>query len=122
MNELRNSLIVIGLTLRAFSTAESDCFAPPAEFAHRTLPTRSPLNAAADDVTLNVALTLAPGATGSQSSRTFLSVPGTTAVHPLGTDMLKFDAVAGATVVFVNVTVVSCEDPGRTSGARRLAP
>ena len=31
---------------------------------------------------------------------------------PLGTEMLNLTPVAGAPVVFVNVTVVSCEDPG----------
>src|SRR5678815_1217665 len=112
MNELRNSLIVIGLTLRTFSTAVSDCFVPPAAFVHRALPTRSPLKAAVDDVTVKVALTLAPGAIGTAIVADALDVPGTTAVHPLGTDRLNSTPVAGAPVVFVNVTVVSCDEPG----------
>src|SRR6186713_2979841 len=111
MNELRNSLIVIGLTLRTFSTAVSDCFAPPAAFVHRALPTRSPLKAAVADVTLNVALTLAPGAIGSAIVAEVLAVPVTTAAHPLGTDKLNSTPPSGAPVVFVNVTVVSCDEP-----------
>src|ERR1700685_1821720 len=59
---MRNSLIFTGLTLRTFSAGVSDCALPPV--VHRALPTRSPLNAAGPEVTLKVALTLAPGATG----------------------------------------------------------
>ena len=72
------------------------------------LPTRSPLKAAGPEVTLNFALTLAPGATGSAMP----VEPDARTVHPLGAEMLSFTPVAGAPVVFVNVTVVSCEDPG----------
>ena len=40
-------------------------------------------------------------------------VPGTTEVHCLlGTEMLSFTPTAGDPVVFVNVTVDSCEDCG----------
>ena len=62
---MRNSLILIGLTFRTFSAVVSDCFPPVAGFVHEALPTRSPLKAAGPEVTLKVALTLAPGATGS---------------------------------------------------------
>src|SRR5437868_6299052 len=60
---MRNSLILIGLTLRTFSIVVSDCLAPAAGFVHEAVPTRSPLNAAGPEVTVNVALTVSPGAT-----------------------------------------------------------
>ena len=110
---MRNSLILIGLTFRTFSAVVSDCFLPFGGFVHETLPTRSPLKAAGPEVTLKVALTLAPGATGSAIVADVLVVPGTMEVHCLlGTVMLNWTPTAGAPVVFVNVTVVSCEDPG----------
>src|SRR3990172_2501080 len=109
---MRNSLILIGLTFRTFSTVVSDCVLPVVEFVHETLPIKSPLNAAGPDVTLKVALTLAPGATGSAFVTDVLVVPATEEVHCLGTEMLNVTAVAGPPVVFVNVTVVSCDDPG----------
>src|SRR5450755_518876 len=94
----RNSLILIGLTFRTFSAVVSDCLPPCPGFVHEALPVRSPLKAAGPDVTRKVALTLAPGATE---------------VHCLlGTEMLSFTPTAGDPVVFVNVTVDSCEDRG----------
>src|SRR3954471_11649651 len=101
----RNSLILTGLTLRAFWAVLSVCVRLLA--VQEALPTRSPLKAAGPEVTLNVALTVAPGAT--------VSVTGAAVrvtVHCRGTVMLNFRTVTGAPVVFVNVTVVSCEDPG----------
>ena len=62
---MRNSLILIGLTLRTFSAVVSDCVTPLVACFHEARPTRSPLKAAGPEVTLKVALTLAPGATGS---------------------------------------------------------
>src|SRR5208283_4656991 len=57
--------------------------------------------------------TLAPGATGSAIVTDVLAVPGTKEVHCLlGAVMLNLTPTAGAPVVFVNVTVVSCADPG----------
>src|SRR3984885_1452686 len=121
MNELvglvlvpvRNSLILIGLTLRTFSAVVSDCRPPCPGLVHEALPVRSPLKAAGPDVTRNVALTLAPGATGSGNVTDVRVVPGTTEVHCLpGTEMLSFTPTAGDPVVFVNVTVDSCEDRG----------
>src|SRR5215208_1257541 len=103
---IRNSLILIGLTFRTFSAVVSTCV-PPAAFVHRAVPTRSPLKGAGPDVTLNVALTLAPGATGSAKLSTVLTVSGITDVHCLGRAILNWRLVAGAPVVFVNVTVVS---------------
>ena len=38
--------------------------------------------------------------------------PEAAAVHPVGAEMLNLTPEAGAPVVFVNVTVVSCEDRG----------
>src|SRR6202012_2033125 len=68
MNELvglvlvpvRNSLILIGLTFRTFSVLVA-LFRPPLPgLLHVSSATRSPPNAAGPEVTLNVALTLAP--------------------------------------------------------------
>jgi len=100
---MRNSLILIGLTFRTFSAVVSDRFAPLVGFVQEALPTRSPVNTVGPEVTLKVALTLAPGATGSVK----VVEPEATAVHPFGAEMLSFTFVAGAPVVFVNVTVVS---------------
>ena len=61
---------------------------------------------------MKVALTLAPGATGSAIVADVLVLPETKEVHCLGAEMLNWTPTAGAPVVFVNVTVVSCEDPG----------
>src|ERR1017187_194190 len=109
---MRNSLILIGLTFRTFSAVVSDCF-PLVGSVHETLATRSPLKAAGPEVTLKVALTLAPGATGSAKVFDVLFVPETTDVHYLlGTEMLNSTPLAGAPVVLVNVTLVSCEPPG----------
>src|ERR1035437_7193026 len=108
---MRNSLILIGLTFRTFSATVSDCFALVG-LVHETLPTRSPLKAAGPEVTLKLALTLAPGATGSTNVFDVWVAPATKEVHCLGTKMLNWTPAAGAPVVFVNVTVVSCEDPG----------
>src|ERR1035441_2644323 len=109
---MRNSLILIGLTFRTFSAAVSDCFALVG-LVFSALTIRSPLKAAGPEVTLKVALTLAPGATGSANVFDVLVVPETTDVHCLlGTEMLNSTPCAGAPVVLVNVTVVSCEPPG----------
>src|ERR1019366_650233 len=105
---MRNSLILIGLTFRTFSAVVSDCFLPFAGFVHETLPTRSPLKAAGPEVTLKVALTLAPGATGAA----IVVVPEATEVHPVGTERLNLTPAAGAPVLFVNERVVSCEERG----------
>ena len=85
---MRSSLILIGLTFRTFSTVVSDCFLP-LWFVHRALPTRSPLNAAGPEVTLKVALTLAPGATGSANDFDVSLVPATNEVHCCGAETLN---------------------------------
>src|SRR4051794_11650930 len=102
---MRNSLILIGLAFRTFSAAVSECFAPAV--VHEAFATRSPLNADEPEVTLNVALTVAPGATVSVEAGDVFA-----AVHPLGTERLNWTPAAGAPVVFVNVMVVSCDVPG----------
>src|SRR6266496_3366773 len=108
----RNSLILTGLTLRTLSVVASDCLPPLARSVHEPVRIRSPLKAAGREVTLKVALTLAPGATESNVFDVSV-VPGTKEVHCLlGTEMLNFTAAARDPVVFVNVTVESCEDPG----------
>src|SRR5580704_15618657 len=109
---MRNSLILIGLTFRTFSAVVSDCALPLVGLVHEALPARSPLKAAGPEVTLKVALTLAPGATGPVIVSDVLAPLETTEVHCLGTEMVNLTPTAGAPVVFVNVKVVSCEDPG----------
>src|SRR5579863_2287875 len=97
---MRNSLILIGLTLRTFSAVVSDCVLPVVWFVHEALPTRSPLNAAGPEVTLKVALTLAPVATGSAIVSDVSFVPETKEVHCLlGTAILNLTPAAGAVVV-----------------------
>src|SRR5438045_1332831 len=107
---MRNSLILIGLTFRTFSAVVSDCL-PPLAWFHDALPTRSPLNALDPEVTLKVAFTLAPGATASANVFE-ISASEVKAVHPLGAEILSLTPLTGAPVVLVNVTVVSCDDPG----------
>src|SRR5512139_2034166 len=109
---MRNSLILTGLTFRTFSAVVSDCVTPLVASFHEARPTRSPLKGAGPEVTLKVALTLTPGATGSAILSDVLVEPLATKVHCAGAEMLNVTPVAGAAVVFVNVTVVSCEDPG----------
>src|SRR5580765_4179376 len=106
---MRNSFIRMGLTFRTFRAAVSDALPPAA--VHEALPIRSPLKAAAPEVILNVALTLAPGATGPAIVSDVLVVPETMEVHCRGTDMLSCTPVAGAPDVFVKVTVVSSVVP-----------
>src|SRR5580658_4020246 len=112
----RNSLILTGLTFRTFSAMVSEWVLPsvPAEvgFVQDALPTKSPLKAADPEVTLKVALTLAPGAMGPAIVFDVSVAAVTTEDHCLGTEMLNLTPAAGAAVVLVNVTVVSCEDPG----------
>src|SRR5215467_6221161 len=109
----RNSLILIGLTFRTFSVVVSDCRPPFVGFVQKALPVRSPLKGTGPEVTLKVALTLAPGATGSGNVTDVSVVPGTKEVQALsGREMLSFTPTAVDPVVFVNVTVDSCEDPG----------
>jgi hypothetical protein len=62
---MRNSLILTGLTFLTVSAMDSDCFSPLVWFVHEALATRSPLKASGPEVRLKVALTVAPGATGS---------------------------------------------------------
>src|SRR5207244_2688262 len=97
---MRNSLIFTGLTFRTFSAVVSDCVRP--FVIQEALPTRSPLNASGPDVILKVALTVAPGAIGPGNDL------AACVVQPLCAGMLSLTPVAGAPVVFVNVTVVSC--------------
>src|SRR3569623_1514778 len=94
---LRNSLILTGLTLRTFSAAVSDRFAP-AWFVHRAFATRSPLKAAEPEVTLKVALLLAPGATGSAKVFELPVASVTAAVHCRGAERLNASPVTGAPV------------------------
>src|ERR1019366_74121 len=105
-----NSLILIGLTFRAFSIAVSDWLARA--IVQEALATRSPLKAAGPEVTLKVALTVAPGATGSAKVFAVSVPPETTEVQPAGREMLNLTPSAGDAETFLNVTVASCEEPG----------
>ena len=105
-----NSLILTSLTFRAFSIAVSDWPAPA--IVQEALATRSPLKAVGPEVTLKVALTVAPGATGSANVFDEPVPPDTTEVQPAGTASLNLTLSAGDAETFLNVTVVSCEEPG----------
>jgi hypothetical protein len=61
---------------------------------------------------LKVALTLAPGATGAAIVAEVVGASVTTEVHCLGTERLNWTPTAVSPVVFVNVRVVSREEPG----------
>src|ERR1043165_7776790 len=94
---MRSSLILMGLTFRTFSAVVSTCF--PLALVHQALPTKSPLKGAGPEVTLKVALTLAPGATGSANVFDVSAPPETTELHcVLGNEMLNFTPVAGTPV------------------------
>ena len=112
---MRNSLILIGADVAHLLGRASRCASRRwSGSSTARVPTRSPLKAAGPEVTLNVALALAPGATGPAIVAVRRAVPlDATAVHcALGTAMLSWTPVAGAPMVLVNVTVVSCDDPG----------
>src|ERR1039457_5350932 len=94
------SLILTALTLRTFSIADSVSAAPLA--VQEALPARSPLKGAGPEVTLKVALTLAPGATGEVNE----AGPEAAEVHPAGMDRLSRSPDTGAPLVFRNVTAV----------------
>ena len=106
----RNSLILTGLTLRTFSAVDSDCFLLFDEFVHEALPTKSPLKGFDPEVTVKVALALAPGSIRLANVFEFSLESKTTDFHPSGTEMLNLTSFAGAPEVFVNVTVVFCGD------------
>src|SRR5438132_12238125 len=88
----RNSLIFTGLTFRTFSAMVSVCVLPFA--VQEALPVRSPLKAAAPEVTLKVALMLLPAGTEPGNA----SALEATALQPSGTAMLSLTAVTGAPV------------------------
>jgi hypothetical protein len=67
-------------------------------------------------VTLKVALTLAPGATGAVND----AGPEATAVHPAGTKRLRRSPDTGMPVLFLNVTVVKVF--AGKDGAGKIAP
>src|SRR3954454_9528071 len=104
---MRNSLILIGLVLRTFSTVEATSRPWPVGFRHSARPVRSPLNARAPDVTVKVVLTLSPGATEVNRG-----LPGGLAFHIHGVDTLSATSAALVPVVFVYVSVTSCRSPG----------
>src|SRR5437868_4262554 len=97
----RTSLILIGRTFRTLWVVVSICARRVAGSVHSALAVRKPPPVVAGEVTLKVALTLAPGATGVPN------VCGITMVQPVGTAMLNLTPAAGDPVVFVNVAVTS---------------
>src|ERR1700743_3140143 len=108
----RNSLTLTGLTFRTFSVIASDCLPRRDGPVQDALPVRPPLKATGPEVTWKVALTLAPG--GPEPNVFDVSVlPATTDLHCLlAPETLSRTPAAGAPVVFVNVTVESCAEPG----------
>jgi len=61
---------------------------------------------------VKVALTRSPGVTGFGIVVDVFVEPLTTALHDLGTTSDRVTPVTGAPVVFVNVSVVCCDEPG----------
>jgi hypothetical protein len=61
---------------------------------------------------MKVAFTLAPGAIGSANFFEDSVEVKITDSHPLGKVMLRVRSFTGAAVVFVNLTVVFCDDFG----------
>src|SRR6185437_9253042 len=103
------SLIFNGLAFRNFSTAVSVCPFPFALF-QEAFAVRSPSNAREPDVNLNVALTVAPGATGS--SNVFEALPPSNAAfQPLGAAILNLTPCTAEPLLFVNATSTSCDEP-----------
>jgi hypothetical protein len=97
---------LIGLTFRTFWAAVSDRVTPFA--VQEALAIRSPLKAPGPEVTVKVALALAPGATGPATVADVLAA----AVHCLGKAMLNLTSVTGVPEAFLKVTVASCEEFG----------
>src|SRR4051812_18339231 len=90
------SLIFTGKALRTRVLAVSDC-APRAGLVHSDLPMRWPALAIAGEVTLKMALTLAPGAMGSGKV-----LEDSAAVQPgPGSTTLSFTPLTGVPVVLV---------------------
>ena len=69
-----------------------------------------PAPVAAGEVTVNVVLTLAPGATGAPDAAGARLAPEARAVHLSGRERLNRTPATGDPVVFVNVAVTSCFD------------
>src|ERR1017187_6683062 len=108
----RTSLILTGSAFRSLWAVVSNCVPLRAGSLHSALAFRKPAADAGGEVTLNVALTLPPGATGSPSVFDAVPPPETAAVHLVGRERLKLTPATGDPVVFVNVAVASRMDPG----------
>src|SRR6185295_7133124 len=103
---VRNSLILIGWTLRTFAAVVSGCRPVPG-FAHSANAVRSPLKDDRPELTRNVVLTVAPGSTVGNDVR-----PSALTDQPRGSSMLSFTPNARDPVVLVNVTVEFRAEPG----------
>src|SRR5439155_908689 len=77
--------------------------------------------AAAGEVNLQVAFTLAPGATGSAKVFEFPAGPEATAVQPVGRERVNLRPGTGAPVRFLKVTMASCEARGVNVVTREMA-
>src|SRR5438105_4126277 len=97
----RTSLILTGRTFRTLCVIVSDDTPPFAGPVHSALPVMTPAPVADADVTLKVALMLAPGAIGSTNVTDVREVLESTALHRLGTAMLSLTPIKVVPVVFV---------------------
>src|SRR4051794_13540969 len=114
----RTSLILMAWAFRTRSVTVSIRLALPSGVVHSAFPVNRPAPVAAGDVTVNVALTRAPGTTGSLKVTDLLAFPGMVTVHPAGAARLNLTFAAGASLTFVNDAVTSCRDPGVNVVAR----
>src|SRR5450631_3102008 len=118
----RTSLILTGCTFRTLVVVVSTLVVLPPEFFHSTLPVKKPAPVAKGEVTLKVALTLAPGATTSAKAFAAPLPPEATELHcTLGPKTLSLTPVTGTPVVLVKVSVICCDDRGEKVVIRERA-
>ena len=102
----------MGSTFRTREEVVSDCLLPACVFVHSALPLRNPPPVVVAEITLKVALTLAPGATGASYVTVEAEPPDAETVQPAGEEMFNFTSEAGVAALFVNVAVMSFADFG----------
>jgi hypothetical protein len=102
----------MGITFRTREEIVSDCLPPTGLFVHSALPLTKPPPVDVAEMTLKVALTLAPGATGAAYVTVEAEPPDAETVQPAGAETLNFTSDAGVAAIFVNVAVTSCADFG----------
>src|SRR5436190_22088658 len=106
----RTSWILLRTPLRSWSIVISTAF--PRPLVHCAVAFTKPAPVAAGAVTVNVALTLAPGAIGSCNVTAPPADPGAAARHPAGRARRTVAPGTTASIVFVNVAVTGCANPG----------